>query len=158
MSRTIKNIFSGINGDEFIATAFGLGNLPLAPGTWGSLGGLLLCLALHPYPVWYILVFAAIFLAGVRASGRVEKGHSLKDPSYVVIDEFACIFIVFIAVPMHPFYLAAGFALFRLFDILKIPPMKKIEKIKGGWGIMLDDAVAAAYANLVLQVFRLAGL
>ena len=143
---------------EMIATVFGLGSVPFASGTAGSLAGLLLCMLLHKYVILYVLVFAALFIAGVISSERVEKDYGFKDPSEVIIDEFACVFMVYLFIPLTPFYVITGFILYRVIDILKIPPMKAIERIKGGWGIMLDDLMAGIYANLVLQVIKLSGL
>ncbi len=135
-----------------IATVFNLGRLPMAPGTWGSLGGLLLCLVLHSYPVVYVFVFIGLFILGVISAGKVETEEGIKDPSLVVIDEFTCIFPVFFLIPLKPAYIFIGFLIYRLMDIVKIPPARSLERIKGGWGIMLDDLVAGIYTNLILQL------
>lgn len=140
---------------EIIATVFGLGHLPVAPGTWGSAAGLVLCLLLHNVPVLYFIVFAVLFVVGGMAAGTLEKRDGVKDPSYVVIDEFACIFIVFAFIPVTILHVVLGFALFRLFDVIKPPPIRAIERIGDGWGIMLDDAAAAIYTNLILQILCL---
>lgn len=137
---------------DLIGTVFGLGNLPLFPGTWGSLGGLALCLLLHKSPKLYITAFILLFIIGLIASAKIEKNTGQKDPSYVVIDEFACIFLVFLAVPMSTATVITGFVLYRFMDIVKIPPIRALETLEGGWGIMLDDAMAAVYANLTLQI------
>lgn len=137
---------------ELISTVFGLGYSPYAPGTAGSIAGLGLCVLLHGHFFLYILVFLGIFAAGVISSGKVEEECGCKDPSKVVIDEFACIFLVFLFVPLYPLTLIVGFLAFRIIDIVKIPPMRSLENIKGGWGIMLDDLVAAVYVNVILQV------
>ncbi|MBU0570839.1 MAG: phosphatidylglycerophosphatase A [Candidatus Omnitrophica bacterium] len=134
-----------------IATVFGLGKLPLAPGTWGSLAGLVLCVALHGHIVLYTLVFLCLFIIGVISAANVEADSDVRDPAYIVIDEFACIFPVFFLIPLSPAYVLAGFIIYRLMDIVKPPPIRKIEKLKGGWGIMLDDLVAAIYANIILH-------
>ena len=135
-----------------VATVFGLGRLPLAPGTWGSLAGLILCIALHGNIFLYIVVFICLFMLGVFSSAKMESNSGVKDPSYIVIDEFACMFPVFFLIPLSPAYVLTGFIIFRLFDILKPPPIRQIEKIKGGWGVMLDDLAAAVYTNLILHV------
>jgi len=135
-----------------IATVFNLGRLPVAPGTWGSLGGLLLCLVLHDYPVVYVAVFIGLFILGGISAGKVEAEEGVKDPSCVVIDEFACIFPVFFLIPLKPAYIFIGFLIYRLIDIVKIPPARSLERIKGGWGIMLDDLMAGIYTNLILQL------
>ncbi len=140
------------NIHKHIATVFGLGHIAFAQGTAGSLAGLVPCLALHGYPFVYAACFLALFAAGVVSSGKVEAETGLKDPSYVIIDEFACVFVVFLFIPITVLTVIAGFGLYRLFDIIKPPPIRFIEKVKGGWGIMLDDLLAAIYANLALQV------
>ena len=137
---------------ETISTVFGIGRVPAAPGTAGSLAGLFLCLILHGYPAVYVGVFLFLFAAGVISAGNMEKETGEKDPQSVVIDEFACIFLVFFLVPISPLTVITGFILYRLIDILKIPPMRALERVKGGWGIMLDDLVAGVYANAALQV------
>lgn len=157
MSQVIKNIFRIVSKKRlayYVATVFNLGKLPVFPGTWGSAGGLLLCLALHKFVVLYVAVFLAIFFAGVIASGRIEHLARIKDPSYVVIDEFACIFVVYFLVPITATNVIAGFMLYRLFDIIKLQPIRRLEKIHGGWGIMLDDLMAAVYTNLILQYYN----
>ena len=137
---------------ELIATVLRLGYFPFAPGTVGSLAGLIPCLILHEYIILYVIAFLILFAAGVIASDKVEKESGQKDPSFVVIDEFACIFLVFLLIPLKPLYIIIGFIIYRIMDIFKPPPIKAIEKLRGGWGIMLDDAMAAIYANLILQI------
>ncbi len=137
---------------ELIATVFGLGYIPFASGTFGSLAGLALCLVLHGYLLAYVLAFIALFIIGIISAGRVEAESGIKDPSVVVIDEFACIFVAFLFVPLTPFYVITGFLLYRVLDIFKISPIRSVEKLAGGWGIMLDDLVAALYTNLILQI------
>jgi len=138
-----------------IATLFGLGYSKYVPGTLGSLAGLGLCLLLHGYFFVYVGVFIALFSAGVISSRIMEDASGEKDPSFIIIDEFACVFIVFLSVPITPLTLISGFAVYRLVDIFKIPPLKLLERQKGGWGIMLDDLAAAVYANLILRTFAL---
>jgi len=82
----------------------------------------------------------------------VEKGSYQKDPGFIVIDEFANIFPVFLFIPLSVKTIIIGFILYRVFDIIKVPPMKKLEKLHGGWGIMLDDLISGIYANLILHV------
>jgi phosphatidylglycerophosphatase A len=141
-----------------LATVCGTGYLPFAPGTWGSLAGLVLCALVHRHPFLHLGLFAILFSAGVISSGIVERLEGGKDPSHVVIDEFACVFVVYFLVPFTLPYIVAGFVLYRLFDILKPPPARQVERLPGGWGIMLDDLFAALYANLFLQLIRLSGL
>lgn len=140
------------NIHERIATVFGLGYFPIAPGTAGSAAGLILCLLLHSNPVIYILTFIILFVAGVVTSNKVESQSGIQDPSHVIIDEFACIFVVFLFIPISFPLVAAGFILYRVMDVAKFPPMSFLEKLKGGWGIMLDDLMAAIYTNIILHI------
>jgi phosphatidylglycerophosphatase A len=138
---------------EKISTIFGLGYFPVAPGTVGSLAGLILCLLLHKYVLFYALTFVVLFALGVVSSGKVEKEKDLKDPPFIIIDEFACIFLVFFLIPLTPARVVIGFIIYRVIDILKPPPGRSLEKLKGGWGVMLDDAMAAIYTNLLLHIW-----
>lgn len=137
---------------HLVGTVFGLGHLPVAPGTWGSLAGLGLCLLLHDNPAFYMAAFAVSFILGLIASHKLEKRWEMKDPSSVVIDEFASIFIAFLLVPITVPIVITGFILYRAIDVIKLPPMRSLEKLKGGWGIMLDDLMGAIYTNLILQI------
>ncbi|MFH1846259.1 MAG: phosphatidylglycerophosphatase A [Candidatus Omnitrophota bacterium] len=137
---------------QMIATVFGLGYFPIASGTVGSLAGLGLCLMLYKYIVLYVFVFFILFFMGVVSSNHIENEMQVKDPSCVVIDEFACIFLVFLFVPISYSIVLVGFVLYRLIDIIKVPPMRFLEKKHGGWGIMMDDLVGGIYTNLILHV------
>ncbi len=138
----------------FIATGAGSGYLPVAPGTWGSAVGVLLWLAVSRLALpAYLAVLGALFLIGVFSAGAAEKIVDRGDPGLVVIDEIVGQLIVLTAAPHHPVAVLAGFALFRLFDILKPFPVGWIDRhLHGGLGIMLDDVAAALYALLVLQL------
>jgi phosphatidylglycerophosphatase A len=185
-----------------LATALGVGYAPKAPGTFGSLVGIIVAILTHP--VTYIVLFGAGFgldihvrdkyvyvapvfvlvpsliavlvvaLAGVWSSSRVASYAGVKDPQYVVIDEVSGMHLTLV-LALVPFglispdnapdfalysglsllnwkYLLAGFVLFRLFDIWKPYPIKLLEKLPGGWGIMADDWLAGVYAAIVLRV------
>lgn len=135
-----------------ISTIFGLGYFPIAPGTIASSAGLLLCVILHRFQTLYLLTFLALFFAGVFSSTKTVKETADNDPAFIVIDEFACIFVVFLFIPLSVLIVIAGFILYRLFDILKPPPIKRLERVRYGWGIMFDDLLAAIYANLILRL------
>jgi phosphatidylglycerophosphatase A len=137
---------------EILATVGGLGYFPKAPGTAGSLAGLAACYLLRGNTAAYILTFIFIFVIGVISAGKMEEYTKTADPSCVIIDEFAGIFLVFFMIPMTGLSLLAGFLFFRLFDILKPPPIRTVEKIGGGWGIMLDDILAGIFAHILLRV------
>ena len=138
----------------FIATGAGSGYLPKAPGTWGTLVGLLLWwpLALLPLTA-YLATVAVLFIVGVASAGAAEKILDRGDPGVVVIDEIVGVLIALAAVPLHPVAALAGFALFRLFDIAKPFPVGWVDRhLHGGLGIMLDDVAAGLYALLVLHL------
>lgn len=138
----------------FIATGAGSGYLPKAPGTWGSLVGVLLWfLASRLEPSSYLAVVAVLFVIGVFSAGAVEKIVDRPDPSIVVIDEIVGQMIALSLAPVHPAAALAGFVLFRFFDILKPFPIGWIDRhLHGGLGVMLDDVVAGLYALLVLHL------
>jgi phosphatidylglycerophosphatase A len=138
----------------FIATGCYSGYLPKAPGTWGTLVGLMLFLLLHglSLPV-YLFVVAGLFFVGSFAAGEAEKILDTRDPGSVVIDEIVGMLITMVAVPMTPLTMALGFALFRIFDIVKPFPVNFFDqRFHGGLGIMLDDVVAGIYSLAILQL------
>jgi len=169
-----------------LATGFGLGYLPKAPGTWGSLGGVGLLwlvqeLTLHEWhpaararvevlPPPRVAAFASqvivafvLALIGIWAAGRAAKHIGAKDPQIVVIDEVSGQHLALLAglgwnAALNWKYLLLGFILFRVFDIWKPFPVRQAERLPGGWGIMADDWVAAIYAALSLWLARLLGL
>lgn len=157
----------------------GVGYLPLAPGTWGSLIGVMLyliwrafCLSLFSKllpnnrlaPVGLetlntallLILIALVTLVGIRAATRAEKLLGRKDPGKVVVDEVAGQLITFLFVPitaaLNWWIIFAGFLLFRLFDIWKPYPARRLEVLESGLGIMADDVVAGAYAAMVVAV------
>jgi phosphatidylglycerophosphatase A len=192
-----------------IATVFGVGYLPKAPGTWGSLVGVGVTVVSHPISwitilallsssggfgidvpmvngrpaAWFcllppILIFMIVAVVGVWSSSRVCSHAGVSDPQYVVVDEVSgqgltCLlglipFPLGSSVVNNPDFvgygflfawrllswkfLILGFALFRVFDILKPWPIRRLEKLPGGWGIMADDWMAGIYAAILLRV------
>jgi phosphatidylglycerophosphatase A len=165
----------------FIATACGLGYIPVAPGTWGSLGGLLLYAAVQIFflppilvaglresfevPAWSaawagIPIAAFIALLGVWTTDRYAKYLQAKDPQRIVIDEVSGQFLVCSlgVAGLNWKYLLLGFILFRVFDIWKPFPVRQAESLPAGWGIMADDWVAGLYAAIGLWIARSLGL
>ena len=138
----------------FIATGAGSGYLPKAPGTWGTLVGLLLWWPLAGLSLTaYLATVAVLFIVGVASAGAAEKILDRGDPGVVVIDEIVGVLIALAAVPLHPVAALAGFALFRLFDIAKPFPVGWVDRhLHGGLGIMLDDVAAGLSALLVLHL------
>ncbi len=141
----------------FFATFFYIGHLPIAPGTWASLVTTVLVYFIKPYwqaPVYLqIAVIVFIFLLGIAIASVAEKHFNKKDPRPCVIDEVAGQMVSLLLVPHTISFYIAGFLLFRLFDILKPFPIRSIEKIPGGFGVMLDDIVAGLYALGVLHLY-----
>ena len=146
-----------------LATVGGVGYLPGAPGTAGSLVGLLLGFLTTPglkdsppYPFALLAAVVGGFFLGVASSGEAERLFGLHDPSCVVIDECVGMWAVMVAVPITrvPFLAVVAFVLFRVFDIVKPPPLKRLARLPGGWGIMLDDLGASAYTVGVLGVAK----
>ncbi len=138
---------------EQISTVFGIGYTVYAPGTIGSLFGLLLYMFIKDLPiVWYVTFIVVLFLIGVLVSDVMEDVYGIKDPSFVVIDEVVGMLISMIAIPYSPLVAILGFLLFRIIDITKIPPLNWLEKLHGGFGIMIDDAVGGLIVNIILQV------
>ncbi len=136
-----------------LATWFGAGLLPIAPGSWGSLAALPFAWAIAG--LWGaagLAVAAAIaFLVGWWAAATIAKASAVKDPSAIVIDEVAAQWLVLLAAPPAPLPYALAFLLFRIFDIWKPWPARWADRhVKGGLGIMLDDFFAAVYAVLSL--------
>ncbi len=141
---------------NFLATGGGAGYLPWAPGTAGSCVGLLIgCLtASYAAPLRAGLLVMAL-LIGVAVSTSAERAAGAHDPSFVVIDEVWGMWAAIAAFPsllQAPGMMALAFVLFRLFDIVKPPPLKWFAKAPAGWGIMLDDVGAAAYTILLLNL------
>jgi|SRR5579862_5966822 len=138
-----------------LATWFGCGYAPAAPGTAGSLAGLAIAALLAHYAGWGPLQFAvlsAVALApAIWAAGNTATRLNLKDPGVIVVDEVLGQWVALAgARPLNWKSMLAAFALFRLFDIWKPQPVRALEAVPGGAGIVLDDVAAGIYAALVL--------
>lgn len=143
---------------KFFATGFGVGYLPKMPGTYGSMVGVGLWALIYRYVgAWHamplqIIAVIAFCLVSIWISARAEKIFGEHDSPKIVIDEIAGIFITFLAVPLSWTTAVLGFVLFRFFDIVKPPPIRQSQRLPGGWGVVVDDLLAGAAANIVLQV------
>ncbi|MCA8995717.1 MAG: phosphatidylglycerophosphatase A [Planctomycetaceae bacterium] len=137
----------------FLATGLGLGWLPKAPGTWGSLLGPVLVYGLGTAgdPVLSTVAGIVCFLIGVPICNVGIDVLRSKDPKQVVYDEIAAFCWVYLVVPLNPWTAVAGFALFRAFDILKPWPIRRFELLPRGWGVMADDLIAGLMASAVLS-------
>lgn len=136
---------------DWVASGFGAGLSPWAPGTAGTLVAVPLVWVLRELPLSAWVAIAALgFFVGVFVSTRVVARLQLKDPGVIVWDEVIGFMITMLWVPVTPLSLALGFVLFRVFDIVKPPPAGQLERLPHGWGVMADDAMAGVYAGLVL--------
>lgn len=138
----------------FIASCGYVGYFPIAPGTAGSVVGVLLDQVLRTThsSIAYGLAILIVTIVGVKAATIVEKSSNQIDPSLVVVDEVAGMLLSLYLLPLSGLGLLVGFLVFRLFDIIKPFPCRQAEKLHGGTGIMLDDLIAGLYTNLVLRV------
>lgn len=141
-----------------IATGLGAGRLPWAPGTWGSLIAIPICLGIGlggPSPPVELSFLFLISTISVWASGRAKKIIGKDDPPEVVIDEVAGMAFALAFVHLDLYRIAAAFLFFRIFDILKPFPINYIDtNINGGLGIVLDDIVAGIETNAVLSLIE----
>ena len=140
-----------------LATGAGVGLVPVAPGTFGSLWGLLLaaCLQWLEWPLAiHVAVLVGLLAIGVPICGRAARSYGSRDPGKIVYDELAALPWVFLAVPIGLVTGLIGFLLFRLFDIAKPWPVRRLEQLRGGLGIMADDVAAAAYAAALLWMMH----
>jgi phosphatidylglycerophosphatase A len=142
------------NPIHFFAFGLGSGALPWVPGTWGTLAAVPLYLLLRLLPLWlYVLVVLLAIAGGIYICSRTEHDIGVHDHSGIVWDEMCGYWVTMLAAPSGNGWLMVGFVLFRIFDIWKPWPIRWIDKkIAGGWGIMLDDLLAAIYAWVILQL------
>ena len=136
---------------RFAATFFYLGKLPIAPGTWGSMGALILWLFLPVTTSVHLSVILILFVLGVYSSQQVAKYMQVHDPSEVVIDEAVGMGISLFMLPHNLDLYLIAFILFRFFDILKPSFIYQVQNLPGGWGIMLDDVLAGIITWLICQ-------
>ena len=141
-----------------VATFFGTGRLKPGPGTWGSLATVTVwALVSYRIPVVYrtwatLIAAAAVTIIGIPAATRVARATGLKDPQFVVIDEVAGQLVALIAVPLAWKTFLAGLILFRVFDIWKPFPIRRLERLPEGIGIVVDDLGAGLYALAIVHL------
>ncbi len=137
----------------FISQGGYAGKFPFAPGTAGTVVGVFLYLGMKGLPpLQYLAGCVLVILAGIWAAGRAEVILGRKDSPSIVIDEIAGFLTAMFMAPPGWLFILAGFLLFRAFDILKPWPLRRLEELHGGLGVMLDDIGAGVYTNLVLQL------
>jgi phosphatidylglycerophosphatase A len=146
----------------WIATFLGIGKIPFGPGTWASLAALPLFFPLMDLPFIHLPILVIVYFLGVHASGQYAKNIGEVDPSSAVIDEVLGMGVAMFGIPREApllfgvkvlnVYVIMAFILFRLFDIWKPFPIRRLEKLPGGWGIMTDDLLAGIYARIWIQI------
>ena len=138
---------------KIIATGLFIGYLPIAPATFACLISIIIWYLLFHLKIVFIVVVVVLFFIGVLLSNSLGKIWG-KDPHQIVIDEYATFLLPLYFTPCRILPLAITFILFRLFDIIKPPPIRRLEKLSGGWGIMLDDLLAAVYTTLIVILIQ----
>jgi len=138
-----------------LGTGLGSGYTPWAPGTAGSFCALIIFYLIPLADPYWLILIAILFAAGVWSSTRIERDLDIKDPPQVVIDEWLGQWLTLLFLPRSSLILLLGFLIFRIMDILKPFPAGKSQAIKGGWGIMLDDVIAAVYTNITIRLILL---
>jgi len=141
-----------------IATFADTGFFPWAPGTLASALTLPLVYFLQPHPAAYLAVLALVLLLGTWSSGLAEQALGKKDPGSVVIDEVAGMMLAAFALPKDWLWLFPAFVLFRLLDIWKPWPIRRLQNLPGGWGIMADDVAAGLLANVILRIIAISNV
>lgn len=151
---------------KLLVTGLGTGYLPLMPGTWGSLAiagaYLLLCRATGGSMLWVSVAMGGVLVASsiacVGLGPFAERAFGRKDPSRCSVDEFAGQALAYLALPVGSlamdWWIGAGVGLlyFRVFDVVKPPPARRLERLPHGWGVLADDLMAGLYANVAAQI------
>ena len=133
------------------ATGLGIGNIPPMPGTYGSLLGAAIFLFVPVYRIEIkIAAILAVVVLGAYAASKIETTTGVHDNNIIVIDEIAGMWITLLFVPIQLWWIISAIVLFRILDIVKPYPIKKIERLKRGYGVMLDDIAAGIYSGIVL--------
>jgi phosphatidylglycerophosphatase A len=141
---------------DFLSTGFFTGYITPAPGTWGSLAAWLMYVAIFMggwiFPLAFLVFLTLVILLGIYTSGMMERFLGETDPSRIVIDEWAGIWLALFAIPQNMLSFFLAFVLFRIFDIVKPWPANISQKLPGGWGIMTDDIIAGVYTIILIRV------
>jgi phosphatidylglycerophosphatase A len=135
-----------------VATVFGIGYVPVAPGTFGSLVGLAVWAVLPASAISQGGAIATLLVLGFMTGGVAERHFRRADPRQVVLDEVMGMLVTLFLVPVTAAGAVLGFLLFRLADVIKPYPANRLERLPGGIGVMADDFMAAVYANLALRL------
>ena len=154
MGTTIKKLFTHL--EHFLATGFGSGHSPVAPGTAGTAVGVIIFLPVLSMPLSFQIGFVILsFFLGVWITASVASDIGIKDPPEIVFDEFVGIWVALLGIK-NLFLIVPAFIIFRLLDIFKPWPISFFDReIRGGWGIMLDDLAAGAIVFFLIHSFFL---
>jgi phosphatidylglycerophosphatase A len=144
---------------KLLATGFGSGLSPIAPGTMGTLVGIAICLLCLPltWP-WRFLFVIFLSALAIFISGRAERIYSKKDDQRIVIDEIAGFQVAMLPVAITGLNLCIAFILFRIFDIWKPFPIRNLQNLPGGWGVVIDDVAAGIYAGVLMLALNYSGI
>ena len=157
MKIKFNEIFS--NPSLLLATGFGIGLIPVAPGTFGSILGIVLFLVLTHLnlPIfWFSLLILILYFFSYLAVQSTLNAVKRSDPGEIVIDEVLGMMLVMMTIPLDPKWIFLAFILFRIFDILMPWPINQVDsKLKNALGVMLDDFIAALYAGIIIMVISL---
>lgn len=152
-----KSAPSAVDYLALAISTWGVGYLPLIPGTFGSLVGVGIFLLLSRTAVGLVVSILAVIFAGIWAGSKTEELAGRKDPGKVVVDEVAGQLIATLPLAFFTQWsitaVMVSFVLFRFFDIIKPYPANRLQELKGGFGIMFDDLVAGVYAAVLVSVF-----
>jgi phosphatidylglycerophosphatase A len=143
---------------KILATGFGSGLSPVAPGTAGTLMGVLICILSFPMSwILRLLFVIALSALSIYVAHQAEKIYGKTDDQRIVIDEIVGFQITMLPVAITGLHLCFAFVLFRIFDIWKPFPVNKLQDLPGGWGVVLDDVGAGIYAGVVMLLLTLPG-
>ena len=152
----LRDVFS--HPAFFLATGFGIGLIPYAPGTWGSLLGILFYLALHSLGwvlIWELVIILLFFFLALLACNITLEKFGISDYPALVIDETVAMMLLLITVPTSSIWVIIAFLTFRILDVFKPWPISTIDaKIKSGLGVMLDDLVAVLIGGFLIFIVR----
>lgn len=138
--------------EKILGSGFFTGYIPFASGTFGSLAAVIIYLIPgFENPTILLLLISIFTVVGVKLGSKFEKIYG-KDPKECTIDEFVGTWISLLFLPKNLVYVLGAFLIWRVFDVIKPFPANYVEKIKGGWGIMLDDIIAGFYSFIVIQI------
>lgn len=144
---------------KILAAGFGAGLSPVAPGTAGTLVGILICLCCYPLTGPFRFLFVVVISAvAIYVAGQAETLFGKKDDQRIVIDEIAGLQVTMLPVAITGLHLCAAFVLFRIFDIWKPFPVDRLQNLPGGWGVVADDLAAGIYGGVVLFLLTLTGV